>query len=100
MKTLVVGIGSGVLVSWLTRPVHADKLTRFFILVRTPVLQGEEFKAPCQLPDNDSPAPDRKLFPNTNIELQRPTTISILGFIGCWFFVAGIIYVFHLIAAG
>jgi Na+/proline symporter len=96
---LVAGIGAGVITSFLTRPVDEEKVDRFYALTRTPVLEGEEFKAPCELPDGVEPAPDRKLFPNTGLELQVPSRVSIIGFLGSWVFVAGIIYAFYLIAA-
>ncbi len=74
------GIGSGIIVSFLT-PKQADyKLNHFFTLMHTPVVLGEVVHGTCQLPENPGP-PAPKMFPNSaNIEIPAPTKMDIVGF--------------------
>lgn len=97
---LAAGIGAGVVVSLFTRHGPSLDLDNFYALVRTPVMAGEKWKAPCQLPEGIEPPQDRKLLPGTNIEIQVPSPVSIIGFIVSWVLVGAIIYSFYVIASG
>ena len=57
-----------------------EKLVKFYTLARTPVNEGEEFEAPCKLPDGVEPAPDRKLFPGNRLRssVQRERAIRVI----------------------
>jgi len=97
---LAAGVGAGVVVSLFTRHGPSLDLDNFYALVRTPVMAGEKWKAPCQLPEGIEPPQDRKLLPGTNIEIQVPSPVSIIGFIVSWVLVGAIIYSFYVIASG
>ena len=73
---------AGIVVSYLTRPVSSEKLDRFHALVRTPVQPGEIVTEPCTLPLNT----DAQLRPIGwkwgDIEIPKPSTTSLVGFVG------------------
>ena len=94
---LAGGLIGGIVVSLFTRPVAKEKLDNFYALVRTPVTPGEQVSAPCTLPDNAVIPEKRSIFPNTNLEIQIPSRISVIGFLIGWGCVAAIIYLFYLI---
>ncbi|MBN2295043.1 MAG: hypothetical protein JXM70_21620, partial [Pirellulales bacterium] len=85
----------GVVVSRLTRPVDAEKLDRFYELVRTPVEPGEVLTRPCHLPEGRKPAPRRNLFPSESFEVPIPTRTAIVGFFAGWAIVAAMIGGFY-----
>jgi len=95
---LVTGLLAGIIVSVLTKPVAKEKLDNFYALLRTPVKPGEQVAAPCTLPEGAVVPAERKLFPNTNIEISIPTRTSVLGFLAGWACVALIILAVYLIA--
>ncbi len=98
---LSAGLVAGILVSLLTKQESEDKLERFYELVRTPVLEGEpEPDIPCQLPQGIKPSPRDNLFPNSHLEIQKPSVLSLGGFLLSWLLVIGLIYVFFMIAKG
>jgi Na+/proline symporter len=88
---LSAGVVSGILVSLITPRVKAEKLDHFYRLLHTPVTPGEQVAAPCTLPENPAP-PTTKLFPWKDVEIQTPTLMGMGGFIGCWLFVAAIVW--------
>ncbi|HUW62540.1 MAG TPA: sodium:solute symporter family protein [Candidatus Bathyarchaeia archaeon] len=88
---LTAGFGVCILVSLLTRRADESKLERFYACLRTPVLRPEPHLAPFTLPPGVEPTPSRKLFPNTDIEIQRPSLVGTAGFVGVWLCVAGMI---------
>jgi len=85
---LTGGFGAAILVSLFTPRVGKSRLDRFYACLRTPVLKPEPHLAPFTLPPGMEPAPQRKLFPNTDLEIQRPTFIGLAGFITIWLVVA------------
>lgn len=77
---LAAGTLAGIIVSLFTKPVVAEKLDRFYSLIRTPVRAGEKVPAPCTLPADAVVGPRRNLLPSKNIELPVPSLRSVTGF--------------------
>jgi len=91
---LAGGTLAGILVSLVTRPVSAEKLDKFYALIRTPVRPNEKVPAPCTLP-TDAVIPEKRvLWPNSALEIMKPSLCSVLGFVIGWICVAVIISVF------
>ena len=95
---LGAGLTSGIVVSFLTRPVAKDKLENFYALTRTPVTLGEQVDKPCTLPAGAVVPERRNVFPNTSLEIAIPSRISIIGFLVGWGCVAVIVFAVYLIA--
>ncbi|TKJ33858.1 MAG: transporter [Planctomycetes bacterium B3_Pla] len=95
---LGAGLISGIVVSFLTRPVAKDKLENFYALTRTPVALGEQVDKPCTLPAGAVTLERRNVFPNTSLEIAIPSRISVIGFLIGWACVAVIVCVVYLIA--
>jgi len=85
------GFAAGILVSLFSKPVAAEKLERFYNLLRTRVLPGEVLTEPCHLPEGATPGSRRVFFPNSQFEIPRPTWLAMSGFFAAWVMVAGII---------
>jgi len=96
---LAAGTAAGIIVSLFTKQVDSEKLDHFYSLIRTPVKQGEQLEKPCTLPEGVEVPPRRVLFPNSNIEIPKPSPRAVIGFAIGWGFVAMIIYAFAMIAA-
>jgi len=95
---LAAGLIGGIVVSRLTKPVPEAKLDRFYALVRTPVVPGEQVAMPCTLPEG-VPVPQRhNLFPNTSLELPVPGRMGILGFLAGWACVVVLVLIMYAIA--
>jgi hypothetical protein len=88
---LSAGVVSMVVVSLFTRPPSREKLDPFYETMRTPVEPGEEIHAPVRLPAGRAPAPQRKLLPFANWELQVPRRRAMVGFLWAWVMVLGLI---------
>ena len=97
---LAGGTIAGIVVSLFTKPVAAEKLDKFYALIRTPIAPDEQISAPCTLPADAVIPPKRILFPNTNFEIMNPSRTSVLGFLAGWGCVAVIIYAVFLITQG
>lgn len=95
---LAAGLAAGVIVSLLTRPVPADRLERFYGLLRTPVRSGEQVTVACTLPEGVHVPERHNLFPNTRLEIPRPSRTGVLGFVAGWICVAALVFVMVLIA--
>jgi Na+/proline symporter len=89
---LSTGVVTGVLVSFMTRRPPSEQLNAFFLLMRTPVQPGEHIAAPCTMPADPAP-PLRKMFNHPDIEIPRPTSVDIIGFILAWVFVGVIVWI-------
>ncbi|MDQ8199406.1 sodium:solute symporter family protein [Pelagicoccus enzymogenes] len=85
---------AGILASLLSRPPSKEKVERFHALIRTPVLQGEEVLAPCQLPLGANSNKRATFLAGTNFEFPVPSRVSIVGFMLSSLAVAGMIYGF------
>ena len=98
---LITGICTGIAVSLFTQPVEKQKLDNFYALARTPVLAHESFiSKPCTIPENVTVPKAKKLFSINNLEILRPSKISIIGFIVSWVFVAILVGSMFAIAGG
>jgi len=86
-------------VSLLTRPPAREKLDRFYETMRTPVEPGEKIDMPVRLPAGREPAPQRKLIPLPNWEIQVPTRRAIVGFLWAWVMVLGLIGLVKLLVS-
>jgi len=94
---MLVGVGSGIIVSLLTPKQSKEKLDKFFLLLHTPITPGEELDSPCTLPENPAP-PGEKLFNFEDIEIQKPSFIGMGGFILAWVCVGAIIWLTRYLA--
>ncbi len=98
---LITGVCTGIAVSLFTQPVEKQKLDNFYALARTPVLANESFiSKPCTIPENVTVSKAEKLFSINNLEILRPSKISIIGFIVSWIFVAILVGLMFAIAGG
>lgn len=98
---LATGLVLGILTSLFTRRSHPEKLDRYYKLLRTPVLTEEgNAPEPCMIPDEAVTLPSRSLFPKSEIEISVPSVRSVVGFLGGWLIVAGIVGFVYWIAAG
>ena len=98
---LITGVCTGIAVSLFTQPVEKQKLDNFYALARTPVLANESFiSKPCTIPENVTVSKAKKLFSTNNLEILRPSKISIIGFIVSWVFVAILVGSMFAIAGG
>ena len=98
---LITGVCTGIAVSLFTQPVEKQKLDNFYALARTPVLANESFiSKPCTIPENVTVSKAEKLFSINNLEILRPSKISIIGFIVSWVFVAILVGSMFAIAGG
>ena len=89
-----------VLASLLTKPNNKDSLDRLYVKMKTPVDPNPE-NDKAQL-ERSYAQPDRfdnrKLFPGSNLEFQRPTSLDFWGFIGCFIICFGIIGIAILVS--
>lgn len=88
---LSAGIIAGVVVSLITPRVSETRLDLFYALSRTPIQPGEEGLEPCTLP-NDVDLKQRPMITTAfGLEIPRPSTISVIGFIVGWICVGTLI---------
>ncbi len=75
-----------IIASLLTRPNSKESLDRLYVRMKTPVQPDpEEDKAEMEKSYAEpSRFNGRKLFPKTQLEIQRPTPMDFWGFIGCF----------------
>ena len=75
-----------IIASLFTKPNSKEALDRLYVKMKTPV-DSDPANDKAQIersyaqPDRFD---DRKLFPNSNLEFQRPTPLDFWGFIGCF----------------
>ena len=86
-----------IIASLLTRPNSKEALDRLYVRMKTPVRPDpEEDKAEMEKSYAEpSRFDDRKLFPNTQLEIQRPTPMDFWGFIACFaicFAIIGLVF--------
>ena len=93
---MLTAIVAGVSVSLLTRPVDSERLDRFYTLMRTPIVPGEQIEESCTLPENAGP-PRPTLCSCCGFEIPRPSKTSVVGFLLCWVGVAALIGGFVLL---
>ena len=95
---LSAGLVAGVVASLLTKPVSAEKLERFYALVRTPVTPGERVETACTLPASAVVPGRRNVFPNTRLEIPIPSRAGVVGFLAGWACVAALVAAVCMIA--
>jgi len=95
---LIIGVLAGIAVSLFSKKVEKEKLENYYALLRTPVKLGEKVSEPCTLPEGSIVPQRNVLFPNSNLEISKPSRNGILGFVAGWVFVIGIILVVVLIS--
>jgi len=74
-----------ILVSWVTRPNSKAALDRYYVKMKTPVLPDRQADAAnleqsYQQPDRFD---DNKLWPNSQLEFQKPSRMDVIGFVLC-----------------
>ena len=98
---LVVGLILGIGTSFFTKRTDPENIERYYKLLRTPVLTEEgNLPQPCTIPEGAVTLPSRSLFPNSEIEIARPSTRMVVGFLAGWAVVAGIVGFVYWVAAG
>lgn len=93
-------LGSGIVVSLLTRPVDKTRLDRFYALTRTPIAPGEPCAEPCTLPDGVTAPPRRMLCRSWGLEIPRPSRVSMIGFAAGWLAVGALVGGFMWLVRG
>jgi len=75
-----------IIASLLTKPNSKKALDRLYVRMKTPVdPEPEKDEAELEKSYADPSRFDRnKLFPETNLEIQRPTQMDLLGFLVCF----------------
>lgn len=91
--TLAAGIAC-VVGSLLTNPVDPQRLDDFYDLTRTPIQPGEVIAEPCTLPAGVEPAERAMLLTAGGLEIPKPSTTAIAGFLAAWVAVAGLVVIF------
>ena len=74
-----------IVLSWITKQGSQEALDRFFVKMKTPVRPDpEEDTRELELSyENPSRFDHKKMFPGTNIEIQKPTAADAIGFAIC-----------------
>ena len=88
---MVAAVSAAVVVSLLTKRVDAERLDRFYALVRTPALPGERVERPCTLPEGTVVPHRAMLFHAFGIEIPMPSPTSLAGFAVGWVLVGVLI---------
>jgi len=94
---LAAGLLAGLVVSLATGPAPAEKLARFYGLIRTPITPGERVEEPCTLPPGVIPPPPQRLVHFAGLEIPMPSRVSVAGFLAGWLGVAALIGGFVLL---
>ena len=89
-----------IIASLLTKPNNKDSLDLLYVKMKTPVdPDPENDKAQLERSyAQPNRFDDRKLFPKSNLEFQRPSQLDFWGFIGCFVICFGIIGVAILVS--
>ena len=71
-----------VVVSWLTRANSPETLNRFYVKMKTPVTGDPDRDAAELARSYEQPNrfDDQKLFPGSQLEFQKPTSVDVIGF--------------------
>lgn len=94
---LTAGLVATVGVSLFTRPMPAERLDRFYACLRTPVEAGEPESEPFVLPSGVEAAPRDPLVRHPDFEIERPSRITVAGFVGAWGIVLALVAAFYWI---
>jgi solute:Na+ symporter, SSS family len=84
-----------VVLSLVTKPDELERGDRFFAKMRTPVAATPELdKREAELSlENPHRFDDRKIFLKSNWQFAKWSRGDVVGFVGCWGIVAGILFV-------
>lgn len=93
-----------IIFSLLTKPNTKENLDRLYVKMKTPVDPDPEGDTKAMEESYAKPDrfDDRKLFPGSQLEFQRPTKMDFWGFIGCFaicFAVIGLVFLVAKIGA-
>ena len=95
---LAAGMLGGIVASLVTDRPEEQRLERFYALIRTPVREGEEITAPCQVPEDSPTLSPRKLLPFKSLEVYVPSKQLVIGFAVGWVIVIAMVaFVFGLL---
>ena len=94
---LSAGLLATVVVSLLTKRVDESRLDRFYACLRTPVDYGEPETTPFTLPEGVTPAPRDPLIRLRGFEIERPSRVTVIGFLAAWAFVLLLVAGFYWI---
>jgi SSS family solute:Na+ symporter len=74
-----------ILISLITPMDRSEAVNRYFIKMKTPVIPNpeEDEKSLAHAYAHPDEAEAKKWFPGTNIEIQKPNKVDIIGFIVC-----------------
>lgn len=92
-----------ILLSLVTKPVGHERIERFYAKLKTPVAPTEEEDEEEVRKSFENPGrfDNVKLFPNSNWEFTKWDKMDVLGFVGCWILVAGIVlFLWGLLSIG
>ncbi len=86
------------LISFITKPVPAPILNRFFAKMHTPVgaTKEEEERALADAYANPQKFEKDKILPNSNWEIMKPSKMDFVGFLGSWVLVGAVIFLMWL----
>lgn len=88
---LAAGVGAGVVVSLLTKPMPVEDLDKFYTLTKTAIQEGEVIEKSCELPAGVKPGERRMLLQAGGLEIPMPSRMSLIGFGIGWVLVAAMI---------
>jgi len=83
-----------------TAPNSSESLDRLYVRMKTPVRTdpGQDAEEVAKSYADPSRFDHRKLFPGTNLEIQRPTVLDAVGFVVCFLLCFSIIGLVLLVA--
>jgi Na+/proline symporter len=84
-------IGVGIVVSLVSTKTDADRLDRFYALVKTPTKPGEQVERPCTLPEGTIVPERRMLLTAFGLEVPCPSRTSLIGFAAGWMMVGALV---------
>ena len=82
---------AGIATSLITPSVSQEKLDLFYQLSRTPIGPNENSDSPCKLPDSDLGPTRKMLVTSFGLEIPRPSSQSVFGFLIVWLLAGAII---------
>jgi Na+/proline symporter len=88
---LASSVAAGVVVSLLSKRTDEERLDRFYSLVKTPTLPGEQVDQPCTLPKGTAVPRRRMLLSAFGLEVPLPSRTSLAGFAAGWLLVGALI---------
>lgn len=101
---MVIYLSSGfvslVVVSLFTRRVPAERLDRLYACLRTPIGENEPEGAVFTLPEGVAAAERRVLIDHPDFEIPRLSLVGLVGFVGSWAAVGGLIGFVYWIMGG